>query len=274
MGMKRVLLAGCLGRAAATACSCKASWSWGFCVDQAGCPETRCDAWYTTWCEVEPDGCEGATCDGVHDCYMDCDQSTPVASHAPTASPAPTVAPSTVAPSASPAPTAYAAMTDWGSDTARCFSTLNYDIGFPPTIAECWAMCYATFGLELVAANMDAPGHCHCQNDCMCMDFRGVALHTATLASVSALPGACGDAPGEGDACHCLDCYDAINGGVCYPGMIGKLNPVIQLSNGTVAEVITTVCPDVDPDALCADAAAKAQFLAPAALAAALLLSL
>ena len=36
-GMKRVLLAGCLGRAAATACSCKAHWSNVLCSDQAGC---------------------------------------------------------------------------------------------------------------------------------------------------------------------------------------------------------------------------------------------
>ena len=92
------------------------------------------------------------------------------------------------------------------------------------------------------------------------------------LASVSALPGACGDAPGVGDCCD--NCPDAIDGGVCYPGMIGKLNPVTQLSNGTIVEVITTICPDVDPGALCADAAPKAQFIAPAALAAALLLSL
>ena len=280
MGMKRVLLAGCLGRAAAAACSCKPAWSWGYCSDQAGCPGTRCDAWYKTWCVVTPDGCEGSTYESLGDMYwMECDQSTPVGSSAPTASPAPTVAPSTVAPSASPAPTAYAAMTDWGSDTSRCFSTLNYDIGFPSTIAECWAMCYATFGLELVAADMDAPGHCYCQNDCMCMDFRGVALHTATLASVSALPGACGDAPGEGDACHCLDCADAtvqyIDGDVCYPDKIGKLNPIYQdQGDGTWSVDITTICPDVDPDALCADGASQAQFIAPGVVAAALLLSL
>ena len=179
------------------------------------------------------------------------------------------------APSASPTVDAPA-MTDWGSDTARCFSTLNYEIGLPSTLAECWAMCYATFGLELVAADMDAPGHCYCQNDCMCMDssrsVAGYGFHTATLASVSALPGACGDAPGEGDCCE--NCPDAIDGGVCYPGKIGKLHPVIQLRNGTIVEVITTICPDVDPGALCANAASKAQFLAPAALAAALLLSL
>ena len=70
----------------------------------------------------------------------------------------------------------------------------------------------------------------------------------ATLASVSALPGACGDAPGEGDCCG--DCGDAIDGGVCYPGKIGKLHPVIQLRNGTLVEVITTICPDVDLGAL------------------------
>ena len=180
------------------------------------------------------------------------------------------------APSASPTVDAPA-MTDWGSDTTRCFSTLNYYIGEAPTLASCWATCYATFGLELVAVDMDTDKYCYCQNDCLCMQGGwdpSDPYHTATLASVSALPGACGDAPGEGDGCHCLDCYDAIDGGVCYPGKIGKLHPVIQLSNGTVAEVITTVCPDVDPGALCADAASKAQFLAPAALAAALLLSL
>ena len=183
------------------------------------------------------------------------------------------------APSASPTVDAPA-MTDWGSDTTRCFSTLGYYIGEAPTLASCWTTCYATFGLELVAVDMDTDNYCYCQNDCMCMDssrsVSGYGFHTATLASVSALPGACGDAPGEGDACHCLDCPDAIDAsGVCYPDKIGKLNPVYQdQGDGTWSVDITTICPDLDPGALCADAASKAQFLAPAALAAALLLSL
>ena len=276
-GMKRVLLAGCLGRAAAAACSCKPAWSWGYCSDQAGCPPTACDSWPTNWCEVEPAGCDGSTDDGIIH-WMECDQSTPVGSSAPTASPAPTVAPSTAAPSASPAPTVdVPAMTDWGSATARCFSTLSYYIGQAPTLAACWATCYATFGLELVAVAVDTDNYCYCHNDCMCMnpDSWGWIYHTATLASVSALPGACGDAPGEGDGCHCLDCADAIDGGVCYPDKIGKLNPVYQdQGDGTFTVDITTICPDLDPSALCADAAPKAQFIAPAALAAALLLSL
>ena len=176
------------------------------------------------------------------------------------------------APSASPMVDAPA-MTDWGSDTTRCFSTLGYYIGEAPTLASCWTTCYATFGLELVAVDMDTDNYCYCQNDCMCMDSSwGGMYHTATLATVSSLPGACGDAPGEGDCCE--NCPDAIDGGVCYPGKIGKLHPVIQLRNGTIVEIITTICPDVDPGALCANAASKAQFLAPAALAAALLLSL
>ena len=225
--MKRVLLAGCLGRAAATACSCKAAWSWGFCVDQAGCPETRCDAWYTTWCVVEPDGCEGSSYDGENDYWMECDQSTPVLSHAPTASPAPTVAPSTVAPSASPAPTVdVPAMTDWGIDDGWCTnSTLGFDfyyVGQPSTLAECWAMCYAEFGLELVAVDLSWEHYCYCHNDCVCMKNWGHA-HTATLASIAALPGAC-----------------------THGYLVGDLG----------------------------DAASKAQFLAPGALAAALLLSL
>jgi len=177
------------------------------------------------------------------------------------------------APSASPTVDAPA-MTDWGSDTTRCFSTLGYYIGEAPTLASCWTTCYATFGLELVAVDMDTDNYCYCQNDCMCMDSSwGGMYHTATLATVSSLPGACGDAPGEGDCCE--NCPDAIDGGVCYPGKIGKLNPVVQLRNGTIVEVITTICPDVDLGALCPDGASKAQFLAPAAaLAAALLLSL
>ena len=182
-----------------------------------------------------------------------------------------------VVPAPSAAPTVDApAMTDWGSDDGRwCFSTLDYHIGEPPTLAECWAMCYATFGLELVAVDMDTDNYCHCQNDCLCMEDCGDPYHTATLATVSSLPGACGDAPGEGDACHCLDCADAIDGGVCYPDKIGKLNPVYQdQGDGTFAEVITTVCPDVDPDALCPDGASQAQFIAPGVVAAALLLSL
>ena len=274
--MKRVLLAGCLGRAAAAACSCKAAWSNGYCSDQAGCPTTACDG-VLIWCEVEPDGCDGSSISGgIY--WMECDQSTPVGSHAPTASPAPTVAPSTVAPSASPAPTVdVPAMTDWGPDDGRwCFSTLDYYIGEAPTLAACWATCYATFGVELVAVDMDTDNYCYCQNDCLCMQGGWDPYHTATLASLSALPGACDCSwsCGEGDGCHCLECADAIDGGVCYPGMIGKLHPVTQLSNGTIVEVITTICPDVDPDALCADGASQAQFIAPGALAAALLLSL
>ena len=164
-------------------------------------------------------------------------------------------------------------MTDWGPDDGRwCFSTLDYYIGEAPTLAACWATCYATFGVELVAVDMDTDNYCYCQNDCLCMQGGWDPYHTATLASLSALPGACGDAPGEGDCCD--NCPDAINGGVCYPGMIGKLHPVSQLSNGTIVEVITTICPDVDPSALCADAAPKAQFIARGAIAAALLLSL
>ena len=172
-------------------------------------------------------------------------------------------------------------MTDWGPDDGRwCFSTLDYYIGEAPTLAACWATCYATFGVELVAVDMDTDNYCYCQNDCLCMEDNGWGpYHTATLASVSALPGACGDAPGEGDPCACADCADAIvqytDGDVCYPGKIGKLNPVYQdQGDGTWSVDITTICPDVDPGALCADAASKAQFLAPAALAVALLLSL
>ena len=179
------------------------------------------------------------------------------------------------APSASPTVDAPA-MTDWGSDDGRwCFSTLDYYIGQAPTLASCWTTCYATFGLELVAVDMDTDNYCYCQNDCLCMQGGWDPYdpyHTATLASVSALPGACGDAPGEGDCCG--DCSDAIDGGVCYPGKIGKLNPVIQLRNGTIVEVITTICPDVDLGALCPDGASQAKFIAPGVVAAALLLSL
>ena len=73
------LLTGCLGRAAAEACSCKAMWSNTFCSNQEGCPATACDSWYTSWCEVEPAGCDGSDLsNGVY--WMNCDQSTPVQS--------------------------------------------------------------------------------------------------------------------------------------------------------------------------------------------------
>ena len=81
------LLAGCLGRAAAEACSCKATWSNTFCSNQEGCPATACDASSFNWCEVEPAGCDGSTSDGGGMYWMECDQSTPVGSSAPTVSP-------------------------------------------------------------------------------------------------------------------------------------------------------------------------------------------
>ena len=70
---KLALLAGCLGRAAAAqACSCKATWSNSYCSNQEGCPATACDSWYTSWCEVEPAGCDGSDLsNGVY--WMNCD---------------------------------------------------------------------------------------------------------------------------------------------------------------------------------------------------------
>ena len=73
------LLAGCLGRAAAEACSCKATWSNTFCSNQEGCPATACDGSSFNWCEVEPAGCDGSFYSSYHGHYwMICDQSTPV----------------------------------------------------------------------------------------------------------------------------------------------------------------------------------------------------
>ena len=80
---KVALLAGCcLGRAAAAGCSCKATWSNTYCSNQEGCPATACDSWYTSWCEVEPAGCDGSDLsNGVY--WMNCDQSTPVSGQTP-----------------------------------------------------------------------------------------------------------------------------------------------------------------------------------------------
>ena len=73
------LLAGCLGRAAAEACLCKATWSNTFCSNQEGCPATACDGSSFNWCEVEPAGCDGSFYSSYHGHYwMICDQSTPV----------------------------------------------------------------------------------------------------------------------------------------------------------------------------------------------------
>jgi hypothetical protein len=73
------LLAGCLGRAAAEACSCKATWSNTFCSNQEGCPATACDGSSFNWCEVEPAGCDRSFYSSYHGHYwMICDQSTPV----------------------------------------------------------------------------------------------------------------------------------------------------------------------------------------------------
>ena len=79
---KLALLAGCLGRAAAEACSCKATWSNSYCSNQEGCPATACDSWHTSWCEVEPAGCDGSSLSsGIY--WVNCDQSTPVSGQTP-----------------------------------------------------------------------------------------------------------------------------------------------------------------------------------------------
>ena len=72
-----------------------------------------------------------------------------------------------------------------------------------------------------------------------------------------------------------MECPDAIDGGICYSEKIGRLGWVIKdMGNGTFSEVEEIICPDVDPGALCTDAASTTKFIAPGAIAAALLLLL
>ena len=70
------LLAGCLGRAAAEACSCKATWSNAFCSNQEGCPATACDGSSFNWCEVEPAGCTGSVYELEGFYWAECDATT------------------------------------------------------------------------------------------------------------------------------------------------------------------------------------------------------
>jgi len=51
-------------------------------------------------------------------------------------------------------------------NTGWCYSDLDFGIGCATTPADCWALCEAKYGDELVAIDFYLSGECSCQDDC------------------------------------------------------------------------------------------------------------
>ena len=108
--------------------------------------------------------------------------------------------------------------TNWGAGIGWCSSDLNKDVGCAASPGDCWELCFATYGDQVVAVEWDngsEDGHrgkCWCQNDCRCMadadqDWN-VLVYVVARDSLVALPQSC-QAEWEAKTAACLACVNA-----------------------------------------------------------------
>ena len=115
-------------------CACMETWTAYGCTDVAGCPDPSCDGWTDSgfrWCQVEPDGCDGAEGGDGEAWWSRCDsngtytaEEVYALSHTPAPSAAPTIS---SAPSVTSAPTSMCQVRAYCSVGCYCDASIACD---------------------------------------------------------------------------------------------------------------------------------------------------